>query len=135
MGIKNLFDINKKRPQPSKDKVYKTSFRQINDYLLVPFKKMFYASLTMSIVQSMLFLSLPVIMGDIITDLVDRGQGFQLLIDNFVFLFLALLGMAFIAFIRIYINQFMGNSIIRNLRSEIFDAILHSSYNFLDYHL
>ena len=136
MGIKDLFDINKERPQPPsyKEKKYKTSFRQILSYLLVPFKKMFYVTLAMSILQSMLFLLLPILTGEIITQLVDKQQGFQLLIDNFVLLFVSLLLMAIVAFIRLYTNQFMGNSIIRNLRREIFNSIQKSSYNFLDYH-
>lgn len=128
-----IFDIHKKRPMPDKNKKYKTSFRQITSYLLVPFKGMFITTLVLSILQSVLFLVLPVLGGDILTDIVEN-EDFSLIIDNFAVLFGSLILMAGVAYLRLYMNQFMGNSIIKTLRYELFEAIQGSSYKFLDHH-
>lgn len=128
-----IFDIHKKRPMPDKDKKYKTSFRQITSYLLVPFKGMFITTLVLSIVQSVLFLALPVLGGDILTEIVEN-EDFSLIVDNFAVLFISLILMAGVAYLRLYMNQFMGNSIIKTLRYELFQSIQSSSYKFLDHH-
>ncbi|MBD3351633.1 MAG: hypothetical protein GF364_09125, partial [Candidatus Lokiarchaeota archaeon] len=128
-----IFDINRPRPLPDRNKEYKTSFRQVVAYLLVPFKRMFIVTLVLSILQSILFLALPVLGGDIMTQIVEN-QDFSLIVDNFFILFVALIGMGGVAYIRLYMNQFMGNSIIKILRGELFRAIQNSSYQFLDHH-
>ncbi|MHA1340487.1 MAG: ABC transporter ATP-binding protein [Promethearchaeota archaeon] len=128
-----IFDINKPRHMPNKNKKYKTSFRQILAYLLVPFRGMFFTTLILSILQSVLFLALPVLAGDILNQIVEN-RDFSAIIDNFLILFIALAGMSGVAYFRLYMNQFIGNSIIKILRGEIFLAIQASSYSFLDHH-
>lgn len=129
----NIFDINKPLTLPDKNRKYKTSFRQVVLYLLIPFKGMFSFTLFMSIMQSLLFLALPLLGGDIMTDIVENSD-FSAIIDNFAILFVALIGMAVVSYFRIYANQFMGHSIIRVLRGELFKSIQNATYGFLDHH-
>jgi len=128
-----IFDINKPRKLPDKNKKYKTSFRQIVAYLLVPFRGMFFMTLFLSILQSLLFLALPILAGDIMNQIIFR-MDFKFILNNFLILFIALVSMALVAYLRLYMNQFIGNSIIKILRGELFIAIENSSYSFLDHH-
>ncbi|MHA1819803.1 MAG: ABC transporter ATP-binding protein [Promethearchaeota archaeon] len=131
MGLKDIYSIYRVRKRPEK-KEYKTSFRQILSYLFVPFKGMFIFSLVLSVFQSLLFLTLPILAGDIINNLL--ANGFSSAIKYMPMLFFFMIIMAFIMFVRLYTNQFVGASIIKNLRNDLFKSIQRASFGFLDYH-
>jgi ABC-type multidrug transport system fused ATPase/permease subunit len=132
LNMKQFFDIRAVRKRPEK-REYKTTFRQVMSYLLVPFKKMFIITLLLSVVQSVVFLLLPLLGGQIITDIVEVGD-FSALLDNFGILFIAMGSEAIVTYIRMYMNAFMGSVIIKTMRCDLFKSIQRSSYGFLDHH-
>ena len=54
-----LFKPRKHRPRPDPTKTYKTTFRQILDYLWTPYRRLFIMTLILSVVHALLFLALP----------------------------------------------------------------------------
>jgi ABC-type multidrug transport system fused ATPase/permease subunit len=121
----------KERKQAEIGKNYKTSFRQILSYLLVPYKWMFTLTLILSIIQSLLFLSLPILFEKAVRDLIENRDILMIIYDFLITLgILALLALTM--YWRIYINNWMGNNIIKSLRDDLFKNIQDASFRFLD---
>ncbi|MHA1684746.1 MAG: ABC transporter ATP-binding protein [Promethearchaeota archaeon] len=132
------------------------AFKQIYGFL-DPYKKRFYGTIVLSIVQALLFLVLPLLAGlgvDVIGDVRDRylsdyGVGSipelsQVLRDQFIkeafrgltvvviFMLISIISLAFIMYVRIWENNKIGNNIIYDLRNELFKSMQANSYSFYD---
>ncbi len=126
-----LLKGRKEQKRPDQSKVYKTSFRQILSYLWIPYKWIFIATILLSILQSLLFLSIPLGIQIWINDLVNTNN-IDFVIRDFLAILVILVFMAIIMFIRIYANSWIGNNIIKNIRDDLFKKIQDASFRFFD---
>lgn len=121
----------KERKRPDHSKEYKTSFRQILSYLWIPYKWIFIATILLSIIQSLLFLSIPLGLQSGINDLVNTNN-IAIVIRDFLAILVILVFLAIVMFIRIYANSWIGNNIIKNIRDDLFKKIQDASFRFFD---
>lgn len=112
-------------------KNYKTSLRQVLSYLW-EYRTKFIILVIFGIVQSILFLTVPLFLSPIMDILVNP----QVDILNALPLFLLLLsiqGIVGVMFgIRIYLNRKIGASVIYHLRNDLFSTIQIMSFGWLD---
>ena len=123
----------KERERPDSSKKYKTSFRQILDYLWTPYKRLFTFTLVLSVIQALLFLLIPLFLQKGINDLLLYSD-MNLIIVDFLTILAVLLVLAVIMYIRIYANNYIGTNIIKDLRDDLFRKVQDSTYGFLDNH-
>ncbi|MFX1274641.1 MAG: ABC transporter ATP-binding protein [Promethearchaeota archaeon] len=110
---------------------YKSSLRQILTYLW-DYKKSFSLILIFGIVQSILFLTLPLFLGPVMDILIDPSK---LITDVFSIYIMALITQIFVGIIfgvRIYINRVIGAKVINNLRNDLFSTIQIMSFKWFD---
>ncbi|MHA1728876.1 MAG: ABC transporter ATP-binding protein [Promethearchaeota archaeon] len=127
-------NIKKRKKFPSNNK-YNTSFRQVLSYLWDPYKNLFIITLILSLVQSLLFLSLPLGLQKGINDLIsikDTTKDLLIVVVDFIMIMGLLCILAAVMYVRVYLNNWIGNRIIKNLRDDLFKKIQESSFRFLD---
>lgn len=112
---------------------YKTSLKQILAYLW-EYKPLFILILILGIIQSILFLTLPLFLGPALDILVNPQGDITDVYPIFTLLFIIQLIVAVLFAIRIYINRWMGANIIFKLRNDLFLTIQHMSFKWLDNH-
>jgi ABC-type multidrug transport system fused ATPase/permease subunit len=127
----SIIKARKRRKQPDLSIKRKTSFRYILAYLWVPYKGPFVVSLILSVIQSLLFVGLPVMVQISVNDLV-RYQDLSLVMRDFGFILLLLGSLSIILYIKIYINAWIGVNIIKDLRDDMFRQIQIANSVFLD---
>ncbi len=112
---------------------YKSSLRLVLSYLW-DYKYHFILVVFLGIIQSILFLSLPVLVGPALDILVDPSS----LISNVLPLFLLMISLqisvGFVFAIRIWTNRWVGTNIIYKLRNDLFSTIQLMSFSWLDEH-
>jgi len=112
---------------------YKSSLRLVLSYLW-DYKYHFILVVFLGIIQSILFLSLPVLVGPALDILVDPSS----LISNVLPLFLLMISLqisvGFVFAIRIWTNRWVGTNIIYKLRNDLFSTIQLMSFSWLDDH-
>jgi ABC-type multidrug transport system fused ATPase/permease subunit len=97
---------------------YKTSLRQILSYLW-EYRPLFIIILIMGIVQSALFMLVPLFFGPAMDVLVDPTRDISEVYSLF-FVILGVQGFVAVLFgVRIYINRWMGANIIFNIRNDL----------------
>jgi ATP-binding cassette, subfamily B, multidrug efflux pump len=112
---------------------YKTSLKQILAYLW-EYKPLFILVLILGIIQSILFLTLPLFLGPALDILVNPQGDITEVYPIFTLLFIIQLIVAVLFAIRIYINRWMGANIIFKLRNDLFLTIQRMSFKWLDNH-
>lgn len=112
-------------------KEYKSSFRQILSYLL-RYRKLFTTSLILGIIQSLLFLTLPLFLGPVVDIITNPAADLGLLGPIFLLLFSLQLITGCIFGVRIYMNRWIGANIIYHLRNDYFSTIQIMSFGWLD---
>ena len=129
-----LFRERKKRKLPSPDLTFKTPFGQILSYLKITYKKPFIFSLFLAILQAFLFLMLPIMLKNIINLLLKNmsEEGLILVYIELGYTAIIIGLLAAIMYIRIYLNNWIGINIIKDLRDGMFKKIQKSTYEFLD---
>ncbi len=110
---------------------YKTPLRQILSYLW-EYKKPFTILVIFGIIQSMLFLTVPLFLAPILDILVDPGQDIFDAMPLFLLLLVIQIIVGIIFGIRIYINRKIGSEIIYKLRNDLFYTIQMMSFSWLD---
>ena len=114
-------------------KQYKTPIRLILSYLR-EYKLLFILSLILGLIQSVLFLSLPIFLGLILDFLVNPAELITKTFPLFLLLMIIVLIVALLFGIREYINQWIGANVIYHLRNDIFSTIQFMSFNWLTTH-
>ncbi|MHA1724182.1 MAG: ABC transporter ATP-binding protein [Promethearchaeota archaeon] len=120
-----------KRRERNLSKNYKTPLRQILSYLW-EYKKLFILILILGIVQSLLFLTVPLFLGPALDMLVNPEIPLEDVIPIFVLMILVQGIVAILFGLRIYINRWVGARVIYNLRNDIFATIQIMSFGWLD---
>jgi ATP-binding cassette subfamily B protein len=110
---------------------YKSSLRQILSYLW-EYKKPFIIILIFGIVQSMLFLTVPLFLGPAIDILSSPTNAIFEALPIFIVMIVVQLVVGVLFGIRIYINRWIGANVIFNLRNDLFATIQMMSYSWLD---
>ncbi|MBD3185389.1 ATP-binding cassette domain-containing protein [Candidatus Bathyarchaeota archaeon] len=143
---------------PSKEKDYRffgKAFKQIFGFL-DPYKRRFYGTIVLSVIQALVFLILPALAGlalDVLEDIitgkeVEFGVSVSLMtgsqkVETARAAFLGLIGvvlmmlgavisLAIIMYVRIWENNKIGNNIIFDLRRALFQSMQEQSYSFYD---
>lgn len=114
-------------------KQYKTPIRLILSYL-GEYKFLFFLSLFLGLVQSVLFLSLPIFLGVILDVLVNPTELITKTFPYFLLLIIIILIVAVLFGIREYINRWIGANVIYRLRNDIFSTIQLMSFGWLSKH-
>ncbi|MHA1731473.1 MAG: ABC transporter ATP-binding protein [Promethearchaeota archaeon] len=109
---------------------FKTSFRQVIATYLFEYKGTFVFTVVLSIIQAMLFLVVP-IFANLAIDSLAAKQWDQL-VNTFLWMLLFVVIHGLVMFYRLWLNNTIGNSIIYNLRNDLFVSIQQQSYKFLD---
>ncbi|TXT57977.1 MAG: putative multidrug export ATP-binding/permease protein [Promethearchaeota archaeon] len=112
---------------------YESSLKQILSYLW-EYKWRFSFIVVLGIVQSFLFLTLPLFLGPALDILVNPEADLTEVYPLFLLLFV-LQGVVAVLFgIRVYTNRAMGANIIYKLRNDLFLTIQKMSFSWLDNH-
>ncbi len=114
---------------PSKH--YKTSLRQVLAYL-GPHRWPFAMTIVLAVGQDITLLLLPVLASvaiDFMTDL-----KFTEMVTTFLWLLLSLMGQAILTWRKMWMNQRIGNEIIRTMRNDLMLKMQEQSYTWLDQH-
>lgn len=110
---------------------YKSSLRLILSYLW-DYRPLFTFILILGIIQSFLFLLVPLFFGPAMDVLADPTKDISAVFELF-FVILAIQGFVAVLFgVRIYINRWMGANIIFNIRNDLFSTIQVMSWGWLD---
>ncbi|MHA1436355.1 MAG: ABC transporter ATP-binding protein [Promethearchaeota archaeon] len=120
-----------KRREKFLKKEYRSSLRQIHSYLF-EYKKLFTFILILGIVQSILFLTIPLFLGPAMDILVDPSVPISNVFPLFFFMLIIQAIVAVLFGIRIYINRWIGSNVIYNLRNDLFLTIQMMSWSWLD---
>ncbi len=113
------------------NKEYKNGLRQIMSYFW-DYKKIFWISFVLGIVQSLLFMTLPLLLAPTMDILVDPKKKISDVVPIFA-LMIFLQALSGIIFgIRIYMNRWAGANVIYNLRNDLFSTIQIMSWPWLD---
>ncbi|TFF93185.1 MAG: ABC transporter ATP-binding protein, partial [Promethearchaeota archaeon] len=110
---------------------YKSSLRQILSYLW-EYRTLFIILVIFGIIQSLLFLMLPLLLGPIMDILVDPSRPITEALNIFWIILGIQVIVAVLFGIRIYINRWIGSNIIYNLRNDLFATIQIMSFGWLD---
>ncbi len=128
-----LLRDRKKRPRPDPNAEYKTTFRQVLGYLWVPYRGLFLYTVVLSFVQALLFLGLPLMLQRAINILLTT-QDLDLVYENIVLTVVLMIALAFVMYIRIYGNHWIGLNIIKDLRDAAYKKFQKASFEFYDKH-
>ena len=110
---------------------YKSSLRQILSYLF-EYKKTFITVLMFGIVQSILFLTVPLFLGPAMDILTDPLRAISDAAPIFISMILIQLFVGILFGIRIYTNRWIGANVIYNLRNDLFATIQMMNFKWLD---
>ncbi len=119
------------RVMMEREKPYKTSFRQILSYLFISHKGPFILTIVLSIIQALLFVSLPVFAQYTIQDLLVYEDMARVVV-NFTILAIIIVCLAAVLYLKIYTGNKIGAQIIRDLRTDVYGKLQSLSYSFLD---
>jgi ATP-binding cassette subfamily B protein len=126
-----ILKSREQRERPDPNKTYKTSFRQILDYMWVPYRGLFLITVFLSIIQALLFLMLPLMLQQGINHLLET-RDLMVVVRDFLIIVVILGCMAVLMYIRIYMNNWIGTNIIKDLRDDMFRRLQAASFGFLD---
>ena len=113
------------------DKKYSSSLKQILSYLW-EYKKLFISIIIFGIVQSILFLTLPLFLSPALDILVDPNKNISAVFPIFVLIIIIQSIVAVLFTIRIYLNRWVGSKVIFSLRNDLFLTIQLMSFKWLD---
>ncbi|MFX1259760.1 MAG: ABC transporter transmembrane domain-containing protein, partial [Promethearchaeota archaeon] len=130
MGKQKKIDFLERR-EKFLNQSYRTSLRQILSYLW-DYKKTFILIQILGIVQSILFLTFPLLLGPAMDVLVNPSLPLSNILPIFftIIFIQAVVGILF--GLRIYINRLIGAKVIYNLRNDLFKTIQLMSFKWLD---
>jgi ABC-type multidrug transport system fused ATPase/permease subunit len=112
---------------------YKSSVKQILSYLW-EFRKLFFFIAVLGVVQSILYLTFPLFLGPAMDILVNPSIPIENVFPIFFTIVIIQSLVGIINGIRIYINRWMGATVIYNLRNDLFSTIQQMSWGWLDEH-
>ena len=118
----------KECPHPDSHTKYKSSVRQILAYLWVPYRNLFIISLVLSIIQALIFLSLPLLLQSGLNKLAEL-QAINAILQDFFLLIGAMVLLGIVMYIRLYLNSWVGANIIKDLRDDMFKSFLDNFIN------
>ena len=110
---------------------YKSSLRQILSYLF-EYKKLFIVVLIFGIVQSILFLTVPLFLGPAMDILTDIENAIADVFPIFIVMVIVQLFVGILFGLRIYANRWIGANVIFNLRNDLFATIQTMNFAWLD---
>ncbi len=110
---------------------YKTPLKQILSYLW-EYKKLFRIILTLGIVQSILFLTFPLLLGPVLDVLVNPSIPIGNILPTFVTIIIIQSIVGILFGLLIYANRWIGANVIYNLRNDLFSTIQIMSWSWLD---
>ena len=110
---------------------YKTPLKQILSYLW-EYKKLFSIILTFGIVQSILFLTFPLLIGPALDVLVNPSIPIGNIFPVFITILIIQSIVGILFGLRIYSNRWIGANVIYNLRNDLFSTIQVMSWSWLD---
>lgn len=110
---------------------YKTSLRQVLAYLR-PHKFPFAITIVLAIGQDLTLLLLPVLASVAIDEMTKLN--FQGMVYTFLLLLASLVGQAVLTWRKMWMNQRIGNEIIRTMRNDLMLKMQEQSYSWLDQH-
>ena len=113
------------------DKKYSSSLKQILSYIW-EYKKLFISIIIFGIVQSILFLTLPLFLSPALDILVDPNKNISAVFPIFVLIIIIQSIVAVLFTIRIYLNRWVGSKVIFSLRNDLFLTIQLMSFKWLD---
>ncbi len=120
-----------KRRERFLNQQYKTNLRQILSYLL-DYKTVFIIILILGIVQSFLFLLVPLFFSPAMDVLFDTSRDITE-VFNLFYIIIIIEGFVAVLFgVRIYVNRWIGANLIFNLRNDLFSTIQMMSWGWLD---
>ncbi|MBD3194699.1 MAG: ATP-binding cassette domain-containing protein [Candidatus Lokiarchaeota archaeon] len=111
----------------------KTSVRLVLSYLW-DYKFRFILISGLGILQSALFLTIPLFLGPSLDILVNPANSIEEVYPLFLLMILIQVFVAILAGIRIWINRWVGTNIIYRLRTDLFSTIQLMSFSWLDSH-
>lgn len=121
----------KKRRKLFLNKKFKTSLTQVLSYIW-EYKRLFIFIIIFGILQSVLFLTIPLFLGPIMDILVNPNRAISDVFPLFFTLLSIQIIVAILFGVRIYANRWMGSKIIYNLRNDLFSTIQMMSFGWLD---
>jgi len=110
---------------------YKSSLRQILSYLF-EYKKLFSTVLIFGILQSILFLTVPLFLGPSMDILTNPANDISDVFPIFISMVIIQLFVGILFGIRIYTNRWIGANVIFNLRNDLFATIQMMNFAWLD---
>ncbi len=110
---------------------YKTPLKQVISYLWA-YKKLFIFILIFGILQSILFLTVPLFLGPALDILVNPNLPIEDVFPIFELMIIIQIFVGILFGIRIYVNRWVGANVIYNLRNDLFATIQIMSFNWLD---
>jgi ABC-type multidrug transport system fused ATPase/permease subunit len=127
----SILKARSRRKRPDLSIKRKTSFRYILAYLWAPYGGRFIFSVFLSILQSVLYMGLPLMVRQSLNDLVQT-QNLTLVLTDFGLTILILVVYAGVMYVKIYLNAWIGVNIIKDLRDDMFRQIQIANSTFLD---
>ncbi|MHA1489483.1 MAG: ABC transporter ATP-binding protein [Promethearchaeota archaeon] len=110
---------------------YKTPLRQVLSYLW-EYKNLFTIIVIFGIVQSILFLTVPLFLGPALDILINPNIPIENIIPLYGLMITIQIIVGILFGIRIYINRWVGANVIYNLRNDLFATIQIMSFRWLD---
>lgn len=130
MGSNKRVDFLERRKR-FLNREYETPVKQILSYLW-EYKKLFSAILIIGIIQSILFLTFPLLLGPAVDVLVNPSIPIENIFP-IILIVILIQGIAGILLgIRIYLNRWIGAKVIYNLRNDLFSTIQIMSWSWFD---
>jgi len=112
---------------------YKSSLRLVLSYLW-DYKYYFIFIVILGIIQSALFLSLPLFLGPTLDILVNPSNLIENVIPLFILMVIIQIVVGIVFGVRIWTNRWVGANIIYKLRNDLFSTIQIMSFSWLDEH-
>lgn len=110
---------------------YSTSLKTILSYLW-DYKGLFYLVVIIGLINSILFLVSPILLGPILDILVESSNPIENVYPIFILVMIIQLIVALLMGIRVYINRWIGTNVIYKLRNDLFSTIQIMSFSWLD---
>lgn len=120
-----------KRRKKFLNKEYSSSLKQLLSYLW-EYRKLFIFIIIFGIVQSLLFLTLPLFLSPVLDILVNPDKNISAVFPIFTLILIIQSIVAVLFTIRIYLNRWVGSKVIYNLRNDLFLTIQLMSFKWLD---
>ncbi|MFO8017041.1 MAG: ABC transporter ATP-binding protein [Promethearchaeia archaeon] len=120
-----------KRREKFLHKEYRSSLKQILSYIW-DYRKLFTFIIVFGIVQSILFLTLPLFLSPALDILVNPNRNINEVFPIFLLIITIQSVVAALFTLRIYLNRWVGSKVIYNLRNDLFLTIQLMSFKWLD---